>query len=70
MKYNDLDFVVVWSSIKEMADSTASRPGQTITSESLNRFANKVLEAFPEEFIKRMEILERDIEKESKNEER
>lgn len=67
-KYDELDFVIVWSSIKELADSTAARPGQTITTENLNKFANKVLEAFPVEFNERMKILERDIEKEYEKE--
>lgn len=63
MKYDDLDLVVVWASIWELAESTAGKPGHTVTSESLNEFANKVLGEFPEEFTRRMEALERDVKK-------
>lgn len=63
MKYDDLDFVIVWSSIKEVADITANRPGHNVTSESLNEFANRVLKAFPKDFVHRMKILESDIKK-------
>lgn len=60
--YDNLDLVAVWASISELANITAARPGQSITNEKLNEFANSVLEAFPEEFSDYMKVLEIGIE--------